>query len=151
MYIIKSPLEIPYAFSKKKNKEVLFHLNLNVYRNKHYRVLNLAKIEYKERLKDTINCLPVFDRLAILYEVHMKSKRAFDVSNVGSIHSKFFLDALTELGKIKDDNYNFIPIECCTFGEVDKDNPRVDIHLFDLTNYEDRCIFLRMIGGKIGT
>lgn len=150
MNIIQSPLEVPYAFSKKRNKDVMFHLNLNVFRNSHYRVINLAKIKYKEVITKQINSLPKYEVVGIIYEVHMKTKRAYDVSNVCSIHSKFFLDALVELGKLKDDNYNFLPIEVYSRGTPDKDNPRVDIHLFDLSNQEDRYIFMRMIGGKIG-
>ena len=143
---IQSPLEVPYAFSKKRNKDVMFHLNLNVFRNSHYRVINLAKIKYKEIITEQINSLPKYEKIGIIYEVHMKTKRAYDVSNICSIHSKFFLDALVELGKIKDDNYNYIPIECYVRGVPDKDNPRVDIYIFDFKNMDEKMMYT----GKIG-
>ena len=150
MNIIQSPLEVPYAFSKKRNKDVMFHLNLNVFRNSHYRVINLAKIKYKEVITNQINSLPIYEMVGIIYEVHMKTKRAYDVSNVCSIHSKFFLDALVELGKLKDDNYNFLPIEVYTRGTPDKDNPRVDILLYNLEDNKENEMFYKKIGGLIG-
>jgi len=52
-----------------------------------------------------------------------------DISNVLSIHDKFFCDALVELGKLPDDNYKYIPEVKYVFREVDKLNPRVDIYI----------------------
>ncbi|WP_289146978.1 hypothetical protein [uncultured Megamonas sp.] len=80
----------------------------------------------------------------------MKTKRAYDVSNICSIHSKFFLDALVELGKLKDDNYNFLPIEVYTRGTPDKDNPRVDILLYNLKDSKESAMFHKKTGGSIG-
>ena len=55
------------------------------------------------------------------------NKRKFDISNVVSIHQKFFEDALVELGKLIDDSFTFISESSQSFGEISKDNPRVEI------------------------
>ena len=123
--VLTSPLGIPQ--SKKK----IFILNLNVYRNSHYRTLNTVKIRYKEHMREQIMALPEFiTPLTILFTLYPKSRRLTDVSNVCSIHDKFFCDALVECGKLPDDNYIHLPTVSYAFGEVDKLNPRVDIELF---------------------
>jgi len=85
------------------------------------------KILYKSLMEPQIEKLPVFDRIHITYTVYPKTRRLCDVSNVCSIHDKFFCDALVELGKLSDDNYKYLPEVVYRFGSVDKDNPRVDI------------------------
>ena len=104
-----------------------FILNLNQYRNTHYRVLNNCKINYKEAMKSQIKSAPVFKKILCVYKVFFGSKRQFDLGNVCCVHEKFFEDALVELGKLEDDNVNFIPIVVYLYGGLDKDNPRVEI------------------------
>lgn len=55
------------------------------------------------------------------------SETKCDVSNVCCIVEKFFNDALVECGKIEDDNYTIVPTSRYNFGEVDKNNPRVEV------------------------
>lgn len=123
MYILTSPIYIP--ISKRKN----FALNLNAYRNAHYQVLNKAKHLYKEIMTDQIQSLPSFSHVTINYILFPGSKRSMDVSNVCCIVDKFFSDALVELGHLPDDNYHFLNKVFYSFGEVDKENPRVQIEL----------------------
>lgn len=149
MYIIKSPLEILYGYSKKKGKEVYLKLNLNVYRNTHYRILNIVKIKYKELLQEQIKKLPVLNKVGLIYKVYMPTRRAYDVSNICTVHSKFFLDAFVEASKIQDDNYNFIPIEVNMFGGLDKENPRVDILIFDLDDIKDINNFKDIVSRRV--
>lgn len=110
-----------------------FRLNLNQYRNTHYRLLNTCKINYKEIMKKQINKAKPFNKVLCLYKVYFGSKRCYDVGNVCSIHEKFFEDALVELGKLPDDNTEFIPLVIYLGCGIDKGNPRVEIEVMDLT------------------
>lgn len=120
-YIIVSPLRV----AQTKTKDFL--LNMNVYRNSHFRVLNNMKIKYKAVMHDEIKQLPKFNRITLVYTLFPKTKRLCDVSNVCCIVDKFFSDALVEAGKLEDDNYLFLNHITYVFGEVDKNNPRVEI------------------------
>lgn len=130
-----SPCSIKVSSRKK------FILNLNNYRAGHYRVLNKAKIEYKEFMKEQIlKCKKKFSRVCIVYTVYQPSRRRFDIGNVCSVHQKFFEDALVELGRLEDDKYNCIPMCVYCFGGIDPDNPRVDIEVID----KDRNFFKKL-------
>lgn len=122
-HVIHSPFRIP--ISEKK----VFALNLNVYRNTNHWDLNKAKKAYKELMCEPILKLPIFNKITLTLVMYPKTRAKFDVGNVGSVVEKFFLDALTEFGKLEDDNYVFCPTVTYTFGEVDKNNPRVEIHI----------------------
>lgn len=122
MFKVISPFEVRVS----KNKT--FKLNLNIYRNAHYNLLNNAKIKYKNLMENQIRKLPVFDypiKLKIVF--YPRTKLKFDVGNFGSIIEKFFLDALVEFQKLKDDTYEYCPKVIYEFGSVDKTNPRIEI------------------------
>ncbi len=121
--IIKAPL---YCMQNKKKK---FIYNLNVYRNAHYRTLSAAKIKYKAQVQDQIDLLPTMSTVVLEYVLYPKTRRRTDLTNVLSVHDKFFADALTELGKIPDDDYKHVIQTTYSFGAVDKDDPRVEIHI----------------------
>ena len=109
-------------------------LNLNQYRNTHFRTLNTVKINYKLAMESQIATGPKYNKIACIYTVYSKDKRSFDVGNVCCIHQKFFEDALVELGKLPDDNYNYIPTIIYQFGGIDANNPRVEIEVIELGN-----------------
>ena len=88
MYRFSSPLQI--FVGKRK-----FILNLNNYRNTHYRVLNNAKVTYKMYMKKQIEKLPRLQPpIQITYTVFKGDKRNCDIGNICSVHQKFFEDAL---------------------------------------------------------
>lgn len=121
MYRFSSPLQI--FVGKRK-----FILNLNNYRNTHYRVLNNAKVTYKMYMKKQIEKLPRLQPpIQITYTVFKGDKRNCDIGNICSIHQKFFEDALVELGKLPDDNHNMIKRSIFEWGGIDKLNPCVMI------------------------
>lgn len=122
--IITAPLSVP------QNKSKNFCLNLNVYRNAHYHTLNTVKKRYKEALREQINKLPVMTKVSLVYTLFPKTKRLCDISNVLSIHDKFFCDALVELGKLPDDNYLYLAQVSYLFGKIDRLNSRVEIQIF---------------------
>lgn len=83
-------------------------------------------------MREPIAKLPVFNKITLKLVMYPKTRAKFDVGNIGSIVEKFFLDALVEFGKLEDDNYVFCPTITYTFGEVDKLNPRVEIHINEI-------------------
>ena len=121
--MIKSPLRV------KSSKHKWFTLNLNMYRNAHYHILNNAKKQYKLDIDDQITNLDLTTPIHIIYTLYPKTNRLTDLGNVCSIHQKFFEDALVDKGILVDDNYYCIPSSEFIFGNVDKHNPRVDIEI----------------------
>ena len=71
--------------------------------------------------------LPNLNVISVSFHIYPSNKRLFDIGNIASIHEKFFLDALTELGKLTDDTYEYVPETHTYFKEIDKLNPRVEI------------------------
>lgn len=124
-YTITSPFRVAIGNSHSKIK--YFILNLNQYRNAHYFTLNKSKIMYKELISDQIQNLPEFKKIKLEYIMYPKSQREFDISNVGAIVDKYFCDALVEANKLPDDSYKYIDSVTYTFGEIDKQNPRIEI------------------------
>lgn len=92
-----SPLQLMVGLRKK------FILNLNQYRNTHFRVLNYAKQLYKDWMKPQIIKSKKKDKIITVYKVYANSNRHYDVGNVCCVHEKFFEDAFVELGKLPDD------------------------------------------------
>lgn len=125
-HILISPVSIPVSSKK------VFRLNLNEYRNAHYHVLNQAKINYKSHMSEQISKLPKMSKIGVEYRLFVGSRRRCDVMNICSIVDKFFCDALTELGKIMDDDYDHLPAINYRFGGYDKNNPRVEIIIEEL-------------------
>ena len=123
-----SPLKV--KASKKKD----FRLNLNEYRNTYFRTLNTCKINYKQDMKSQIAIGPNYNKVACIYTVYPKTRRNFDLGNICCIHQKFFEDALVELGKLDDDNYSKIPLVIYRYGEIDTENPRVEIEVVELNS-----------------
>ena len=126
--IISAPLRVPK--SSKKD----FILNINNYRNAYYHTLNKTKITYKAILENQIKQMAPATKIAVTYVVYADSRRKFDLMNVVSIHSKYFLDALVEFGKIPDDSFNHVIKESTAYGGVDKHNPRVEILIEDFSD-----------------
>lgn len=121
-----------------------FVLNLNQYRNTHFRVLNNCKINYKETMAEQIKSAPRYKKVLCVYKVYAGSKRSFDLGNVCSVHEKFFEDAFVELGKLEDDNIEFIPLVIYMGCGIDKSNPRVEIEVLELTK-ENLDLTFKMI------
>ena len=137
-----------------KSKLKYFILNLNQFRNTHYRTLNNCKILYKEMMTPQILKSRKFKKVLCIYKVYAGSKRNFDIGNVCSIHQKFFEDAFVELGKLPDDNSEYIPLVIYLGCGISKENPRVEIEVLDLTKenidltIKDICGILNIEGGE---
>ena len=127
MYLLDSPLSVPVSKKKK------FILNINNYRNAHHFTLNKAKINYKKIMAEQVSRLPKMQKIKAVFVLYPKTKRRTDTANVCSIHDKFIADAIVEAGKLPDDNYTHWIESTYKFGCVDKDNPRVEINIIDLS------------------
>lgn len=88
-------------------------------------LLNKAKVIFTESLETIVSKLPTFKKINIRYTLYPATKRKCDVANVCSIVDKFFCDVLTKTGRIKDDNYDYLPQVIYRIGEVNPDNPHV--------------------------
>jgi Holliday junction resolvase RusA-like endonuclease len=127
--IISMPLYL--ALSKRKGAKK-YYLNLNHYRNWHFHTSNNLKKAYKERVSPELENLS-FKQIELTLTLHMPNKRKVDRSNYLTVHEKFFCDALVEHGCIEDDNNNFLYATHYYSGEIDKENPRVDIKIQDVS------------------
>ena len=118
---IDLPLEVYYTKNKK------FILNLNNYRNAHYRILSNAKKIYADNLVDRISHPKYEEPVVLTYTYYAKSKRRLDVSNPCSIIDKFTCDALVKAGVLEDDSSKQIKQVIYKYGGIDKDNPRCEL------------------------
>ena len=119
---IDLPLEIYYSKKKK------FILNLNNYRNAHYRVLSTAKKLYSDELVPRLEEFDSFSEpVTLTYTYYARSNRRLDISNPCSIIDKFACDALVKAEILEDDSFNQIKQVVYKFGGVDKNNPRCEL------------------------
>lgn len=141
--VIKSPLSVPLT-SKKQ-----FILNLNNYRNLYFRSLNTSKKVYKQKVAEQIEEQFYYqpEQVGIIYKVFKGDYRRFDIGNICSVHQKYFEDAVVELGKLKDDKADIIPISVFLYGGISVDNPRVEITVYDLKDKTDSAQFYKDIKG----
>jgi hypothetical protein len=118
---IDLPLEVYYTKNKK------FILNLNNYRNAHYRILSNAKKIYADNLVDRISHPKYEEPVVLTYTYYAKSKRRLDVSNPCSIIDKFTCDALVKAEVLEDDSSKQIKQVIYKYGGIDKENPRCEL------------------------
>ena len=120
--MLNLPLSVPV-------KGETFTLNLNKYRNAHFRVLAAAKENYTAIVTDLVQLQPRcrFEKAELEYVYFHPSNRRVDVSNPCSVIDKFTCDALVKCGVISDDNCLIIPTIRYSFGGVDKNNPRCEL------------------------
>jgi Holliday junction resolvase RusA-like endonuclease len=124
--MIELPLDVYYSKNKK------FILNLNNYRNAHYRVLANAKKIYSENLVDGIS-YPMYEKpVRLVYTYYAKTKRRLDVSNPCSIIDKFTCDALVKAKVLEDDSFEQIKEVIYKFGGIDKDRPRCVLEIEEM-------------------
>ena len=101
-------------------------LNLNIYRNSHFYVLNDAKKNFKNNLIALYPELRTIKarRLNVNYTIFPHNSGLFDVMNIVSIVDKFFTDALVDFGCLPDDNYNVVGYDepPRVFGGISREN-----------------------------
>ena len=125
---IDLPLEVYYSKKKK------FILNLNNYRNAHYRVLSISKRLYSENLVPRLKGFNSFtEPVSLTYTYYARSNRRLDISNPCSIIDKFACDALVKAEILEDDSFKQIKEVVYKFGGVEKDNPRCELVISRIT------------------
>ena len=117
---------MPLYIEKKNGKKI--HLNLNNYRNWHYQSSNNFKKQYQEIAYPKIPKIKN-KKIAIKFTLFRADNRSCDLSNVCSIHDKFFCDALTKHGFIPDDSCEHVRSVSYLYGGIDKQNGRVEIEI----------------------
>ncbi len=81
-------------------------LNMNNYRNWHYRTSNNIKKAVANHLKDTPK--KKYKRVRISYVLFFKDKRIKDLMNFVAVADKFILDAIVGMRMLEDDNYKYV-------------------------------------------
>lgn len=109
-------IELPTRMLTSKNK--IDPVNLNFYRNAHFRKLAYQKKAFKESILPLIKDLPKYNSYKLHYTIYAKDKRKFDIANVASIVDKYFCDAMVEQGKFPDDDYDYLQDIHFSFGGV---------------------------------
>lgn len=136
---IHLPIHVPV--SKKTN----FALNLNVYRNANFHILNKAKVEFGKMVEPLIQGLPPMSSLSLTYRLFFGSKRSVDTANVCCIVDKFFSDTLVNAMKIPDDNHEIVKDINYRFGGIDPQNPRIEVTIHDYEIVEPKEEPVRII------
>jgi hypothetical protein len=135
---MKLTLPLSVVMPRKTKKDKVFYLNVNTYRNAHYRVLDAAKKLYED---EVLNALLDYDPTRrvteffrgpnkltyTLFPPSVASNRIQDLANVLPIVQKFTDDALITFGVLQDDNLNVVREIDYRFGEVDKAHPRAEL------------------------
>lgn len=124
------PITLSLPLSVRVSEKKKFILNLNQYRNTHFRVLAKAKENYEALVASIL--LPyvgieIKEPVVFTYILWYKSKQDLDISNILCIVDKFVSDAIVKADILVDDNYHVIREIKYMYGGVDTANPRADL------------------------
>ena len=122
-------LHLPLRIRNRVKTESYFYINMNEYRNAPFHELSDMKIKFAEMVRDQIAPLPQFDWVEFEYILFPGSAREMDTNNICSIVDKFFCDAFVKAQKLPDDNYKYLRKSIFRFGEIDRNNARVELHI----------------------
>lgn len=125
----KLVLNLPLRIRNRVRTESYFYLNLNTYRNASFHELSDMKVKFSELIQNQLIPIKPYKWAEFEFILFPGSRREMDLSNICSVVDKFFCDAFVKAGKLEDDNYNFLRGIKYSFGEVDKNNPRVEVHI----------------------
>ena len=134
--LFKTTVPLWIALGKAGKK---FILNLNNYRNLHYRSLNNAKQNYASLVSTKLPNrykIPSDVPVMAIYVYYGSTKRTVDVANPCSVIDKFTCDAIVKKGILYDDNVSFLKEVRYVYGGVDRENPRCDLYL---VRYHSGC------------
>jgi len=122
-------LHLPLRIRNRVKTESYFYINLNTYRNAPFHELSDMKIKFAEMVKDQLVLVPQYEWVTFKYILFPGSAREMDTNNICSIVDKFFCDAFVKARKLPDDNYKYLRATEFAFGEIDRNNPRVELHI----------------------
>ena len=119
---------------RKTKADVKYRLNLNVYRNTQFMVLNQAKHLFAEIVKRELAGLEIIPTLRppLRLQITLWVARKCDLANVQAVVEKFFADAIVACQVIADDNCDIIQEGNYKFGGYDRINPRAVVRLEEI-------------------
>ncbi len=124
--------ELPLSIKKTLNKQ--FKMNLNQYRNTHYRSLNTIKSNFAKMFGEMYgenNDDPI-SKCWLHYGIYFNDNRTTDLMNIGSVIDKFASDCLVKYGYISDDNRTVIKEVVFSDMGVDPNNGRAILRVYEL-------------------
>jgi len=125
-----------YGVIKKTKNNANCAITFNWSRACHYRTYGAAKKKFKAMITDQLNKFDTIDGQIKIKYTYYAGRKGTDLDNFTVVVKKFFQDALAEHGLIEDDNVNFIVANSEKYGGIDKENPRVEAEIIQLTNKE---------------
>lgn len=131
------------VLKRKRKKDKKYYLNLNIYRNTHFHVLNQAKREYAEKVRLALisggmTSHGIVDYpIELRYTLYASTRRRIDLTNVVSVIDKFTQDSLVGHGVIIDDSVEYIQKVTAVFGGISKHNPRCALEIFPIYNKQE--------------
>lgn len=108
-------------------------LNLNGYRNWHYRVQHLTKQLFEQIVREKLKGIPKQSKVHLHYVLYGATNQRRDLMNVIAVVDKYFSDALPKSGVLDDDNSEIIVSISTEYGGVDRTNPRVSVTIIPVT------------------
>jgi len=136
-------LKLPMRLRTSRKK--VTPINLNIYRNLHFRSLTALKHMFNDHAVKLIEDakIPKLGRIQLEYRVFVETKRELDIANVCSIVDKFFSDSLQHSGVILDDNWKYLDSVSFGFGGItDKEHVLVTINEIEPRKKSKMRIFL---------
>ena len=132
VYNFTLPLHVLLPRKTKRDKKCI--LNLNYFTNWNPFVKKQIKEQFKLIFQEKYNYKDIKFKgpLKIEYRLHQGSNRKVDRMNPLSVIDKFFCDALVESGCMQDDSDAYIISHHFYSGEIDRENPRVEIKIYEL-------------------
>ena len=101
-------------------------INKYIGRDNRWQYQKDKKAYHEAVVMSTIGLNPLYDKCKIKVTYYFKDKRRHDPAN----YDKMLLDGLVEANILKDDNYDVIE-EYTTIGSYDKNNPRVEVDIYE--------------------
>lgn len=118
-------IDLPTFIQKSKNKRLA--LNLNEYRNWHFRDQHYTKEVFEKLARELLKGIPKQDKVHLHYVLWGATAQRRDLMNVIAVVDKYFSDALPKAGVLDDDSVRYIVSTSAAFGGVDRLNPRVSV------------------------
>ena len=124
-------LSLPVYYNVTPRKTIL--VGANFARSKaHYYTLNKLKQHYHKIVATTLQEFePIGKQFKVKYKYFYKNSLT-DGSNVVNQIEKYFLDAIQEIGLVTNDNVKYHIGSCWIVGGQDKENPRMEIEIYDV-------------------
>jgi hypothetical protein len=136
-------ISLPLAVAVSKSSD--FILNLNRYRNEHFRVLDKAKKEFESVVGPLLSGVPRLRIVTLEYVYYHGKGIVPDTNNVLAVQDKFFQDTLVNNGILPDDSPEYIKQTLFRYGGIDKANPRVDVVIRDVERMNKMKLSSRIV------